>query len=141
MKKAFSILMFVFALTAMVSCEKDNDADTSNTDPIGPQTDILPAGFYWYTNEEPFDEHIAQITNYGEVHPFYYTIRHEEFDVPEKTYQGFYQYSNATQKGTVDLKRTDDGSQEFAGKAEFSYKDGSLTVKFLNETVTLTMKI
>ena len=144
MKRVFSILMVAFAMTAFFACgDKDNgNGNGGGTDPIGEQTDLLPDGFYHYLydpdDSEQGDEHILQVTNYGEYHTLILQIRHGyENDGEEMRFQGQYQYSNATQKGSAEMQRTDDGTMSNAGTAEFSYDEGNITMTFRSETVTL----
>lgn len=144
LKKIFSILLVAFAMTAMVACgKKDNGTDNPTPDnPIG-QTDLLPDGFYHYLydpdDSEQGDEHILQVTNYGEYHTLILQIRHGyENDGEEMRFQGQYQYSNGTKKGSAEMQRTDDGTMSNADTAEFSYDEGNITMTFRDETVTLT---
>ena len=142
MKKVFSILMVAFAMTAMVACG-DDDTNTLNTEPVGPQTDLLPDGYYHYLYDPDDsyqgDEHILQVLNYGEFHTLTLQIRHGyENDGYEMDFQGQYQYSNATQKGSAEMQRTDEGNMSNAGTAEFSYDEGNITMTFRGETVTMS---
>ena len=128
-------------MTAMVACG-DDDTDTLNTEPVGPQTDLLPDGYYHYLyapdDSEQYDEHILQVLHYGEYHTLTLQIRHGyENEGEEMDFQGQYQYSNATQKGSAEMQRTDDGTMSNVGTAEFSYDEGNITMTFRGETVTL----
>ncbi|MCR5445084.1 MAG: hypothetical protein K6E96_05330 [Bacteroidales bacterium] len=135
MKKVFSILMVAFAMTAMVACgEKDNGNNRSGGTDIEESTDYMPGGV-WQTDN---DEGTYNLQLGDESDMFQYTIIRNNED-NQHLYIGNYKYSNATQKGTVELSDYQGAGQgyEYAGKAEFTYNDGSITVKFLGETVTL----
>ncbi len=135
--------MVAFVMTAMVACgEKNNGTDNPTPDNPTGQSDLLPDGFYHYLydpdDSEQYDEHILQVTNYGEYHTLYLQIRHGyENDGEEMRFQGQYQYSDGTQKGCAEMQRTDDGTMSNAGTAEFSYDEGNITMTFRDETVTM----
>ena len=132
--------MVAFAMTAFIACgEKDNGGGTD----IEESTDYMPGGVF--ECEICVDEDAGRYDVYNlqlvdEMDVFQYTIIRSDED-NQHLYVGNYKYSNATQKGTVELSEYKGAGQgyEYVDKAEFTYNNGaSITIKFLGETVTLT---
>lgn len=144
MKKIFSVLMVAFAMTAMVACsEKDNNDNKSDKNNPTPQrNDYLPAGIFSYSYDDiQTDDHTLSIL-LDDEHDFTYTIIHSNIDEDINDYESYafsgeYEFSGDSGKGILKLHNISDGS--FAGNAEFTYDhNNSITVTFLDETVTMT---
>lgn len=142
MKRVFSILMVAFAMTAFFACgDKDNGNGNGGGTDIEESTDYMPGGVFEYSNitdDDWFGTYNLQLVDESDV--FQYSIS-KPGDDNDHIYMGNYKYSNATQKGTVELSEYMGPGQgyEYVDKAEFTYNNGaSITIKFLGETVTLT---
>lgn len=147
MKRVFSILLVAFAMTTMVACgEKDNGTDNPTPDNPTGQTDFVPEGRYYYTvsnsDDVLMEYYQLSVTNSPTEGYFSYGISkraNPDAEMDGHVYAGYYQYSNATHNGSVDLYEVDEnGGMEFTGKGEFTLDGENLTMKFLGETVTLT---
>ena len=147
MKKVLSILMVAFAMTTMVACgDKDNGTDNPTPDNPTGQTDFVPEGRYYYTvsnsDDVLMEYYQLSVTNSPTEGYFSYGISkrtNPDAEMDGHVYAGYYQYSSATHKGSVDLYEVDEnGGMEFTGKGEFTVDGENLTMKFLGETKTLT---
>lgn len=142
MKKVFSILMVAFAMTAMVACgDKINGTDTPGDDTPTGQTDLVPEGRYYHTvtNSDEVLMEYYQLSVVGDYFSYGISKRtNPDAEMDGHVYAGYYQYSCATHKGTVDLYEVDEnGGMGFTGKGEFTVDGENLAMKFLGETVTL----
>ena len=143
MKRVFSILMVAFAMTAMVACgDKINGTDTPGDDTPTGQTDLVPEGRYYHTvtNSDEVLMQYYQLSVVGDYFSYGISKRtNPDADMDGHVYAGYYLYSNATHKGTVDLSEIDEnGGMTFTGKGEFTVDGENLTMEFLGETVTMT---
>ena len=143
MKRVFSILMVAFAMTAMVACgDKINGTDNSGDDTPTGQTDLVPEGRYYHTvtNSDEVLMQYYQLSVVGDYFSYGISKRtNPDAEMDGHVYAGYYQYSNATHKGTVDLSEIDEnGGMTFTGKGEFTVDGENLTMEFLGETVTMT---
>jgi spore germination protein YaaH len=143
MKRVFSILMVAFAMTAMVACgDKVNGTDTPGDDTPTGQTDLVPEGRYYHTvtNSDEVLMQYYQLSVVGDYFSYGISKRtNPDAEMDGHVYAGYYQYSNATHKGTVDLSEIDEnGGMTFTGKGEFTVDGENLTMEFLGETVTMT---
>jgi hypothetical protein len=143
MKRVFSILMVAFAMTAMVACgDKVNGTDTPGGDTPTGQTDLVPEGRYYHTvtNSDEVLMQYYQLSVVGDYFSYGISKRtNPDAEMDGHVYAGYYQYSNATHKGSVDLYEVDEnGGMTFTGKGEFSVDGENLTMEFLGETVTMT---
>lgn len=143
MKRVFSILMVAFAMTTMVACgDKDNETDNSGDDTPTGQTDLVPEGRYYHTvtNSDEVLMQYYQLSVVGDYFSYGISKRtNPDAEMDGHVYAGYYQYSNATHKGTVDLSEIDEnGGMTFTGKGEFTVDGENLTMEFLGETVTMT---
>ena len=143
MKKVFSILMVAFAMPAMVACgDKIHGTDNSGDDTPTGQTDLVPEGRYYHTvtNSDEVLMQYYQLSVVGDYFSYGISKRtNPDAEMDGHVYAGYYQYSNATHKGTVDLSEIDEnGGMTFTGKGEFTVDGENLTMEFLGETVTMT---
>lgn len=143
MKRVLSILMVAFAMTTMVACgDKINGSDNSGDDTPTGQTDLVPEGRYYHTvtNSDEVLMQYYQLSVVGDYFSYGISKRtNPDAEMDGHVYAGYYQYSNATHKGTVDLSEIDEnGGMTFTGKGEFTVDGENLTMEFLGETVTMT---
>lgn len=132
--------MVAFVMTAMVACgDKENGNGNGGSTDIEESTDYMPGGVFEYSNitdDDWLGTYNLQLADESDV--FQYSIS-KPGDDNDHIYMGNYKYSNATQKGTVELSEYKGAGQgyEYVDKAEFTYGGESITIKFLGETVTL----
>lgn len=136
MKKLFSILMMVAAMTAFVACsEKDNGTDTPGGN-NGGNTEITDLnGTSWLytvgTNSQDGYVYVGVAFDMGMS-----TVNHTYCTGGEQTYEiygGAYTYS----AGSGSITLIDMSIQQNVGTATFSISGSTLTLNLLGETYTL----
>ena len=150
MKKAFSILMAAMFATAMIGCGSNNATEDNNTDAAEDNssstevtTDALPAGMYGYTDEaEQGYDYALTVTNGDGVYTMMYGWSPNGYSEEEDVrYSGSYNYSAATNAGTIEFNQMTPVQQLNAGTGRFTYDPDKKTIAmtFKDKTVTLTL--
>ena len=137
MKKLFFILMIALAMTAFVSCNKDNKSD--NAGGGGSTTSSkLPDGYYAYETEDEDDySYRLVVSNPEDIQSMVYDKYRNDGQCVFAV-SGSYTYSSAAGSGTVEFFETP--TTIGIGRFLYDSEHNAVIMTYREETITLTFQ-